>query len=127
MLALSRKFGNEVRCRRPTEHSADCDLFLERRKRVLRLKSVARTMRPESRKKMMVHCFCNALKTCLLLSAALLAAAPCAAQDDEAIDTSAGNLIVVLRESRGANKQDETLRPFGKVRAVLPDGREIAL
>ena len=75
----------------------------------------------------MVHRFRNALQTCLLFSAALLTAAPCAAQDDAAIDTSAGNLIVVLRESRGANKQDETLRPFGKVRAVLPDGREIAL
>jgi hypothetical protein len=46
---------------------------------------------------------------------------------DRAFDTSARNLIVVLRESRGANKQDESLRPFGAVKAVLPDGREVTL
>jgi uncharacterized protein YtpQ (UPF0354 family) len=37
------------------------------------------------------------------------------------------NLMVVVRESAGVNKQDETLRPFGKMRAKLPDGREIEL
>ena len=33
--------------------------------------------------------------------------------------------MVVLRESRGENKQDESLRPFGTVRARMPEGREI--
>jgi len=39
-------------------------------------------------------------------------------------EVSAANLLVVLRESPGANKQDETLRPFGKIRAKSADGRE---
>src|SRR5262245_28088387 len=46
------------------------------------------------------------------------------AQNAPAADTSAQNLMVVLRESTGANKQDETLEPLGKGRARLPDGRE---
>lgn len=37
------------------------------------------------------------------------------------------NLMVVVRESAGSNKLDETLRPFGKMRAKLPDGRDIEL
>lgn len=45
----------------------------------------------------------------------------------EPVDTGAGNLLVVLRESRGENKQDESLEPFGKLRATLADGREIEL
>ncbi len=69
----------------------------------------------------------NVLKLCLLLGCASLAPLPAAAIENESIDTSAANLIVVLRETRGANKQDEALRPFGKVRAVLPDGREVDL
>ncbi len=63
----------------------------------------------------------------LRVAFAALAALPCAAQTPDAVDTSAGNLLVVLRETRGANKQEESLRPFGKVRAVLEDGREIEL
>jgi hypothetical protein len=55
--------------------------------------------------------------------ASLVSAAPGA----DPLDTSAANLLVVLRESRGENKQDESLRPFGKVRATLGDGREIEL
>src|SRR4051812_15494641 len=39
-------------------------------------------------------------------------------------DENEGNLLVVLRESPGSNKQDEELRPFGKIRAHLADGRE---
>lgn len=45
----------------------------------------------------------------------------------ESVDTGAGNLLVVLRESRGENKQHESLEPFGKLRATLADGREIEL
>lgn len=69
----------------------------------------------------------NVLKLCLLLGCASLAPLRAVAIENETIDTSAANLIVVLRETSGANKQDEALRPFGKVRAVLPDGREVDL
>lgn len=56
--------------------------------------------------------------------AAAFFAAPlaCAA---ETFDTGAANLLAVLRETPGANKQDEALRPIGKVRATLKDGREV--
>ena len=46
---------------------------------------------------------------------------------DEATDTSATNLIVVLRESLGENKGDDSLQPYGRVVAQLPDGRRIEL
>jgi uncharacterized protein YtpQ (UPF0354 family) len=46
---------------------------------------------------------------------------------DEAVDTSADNLIVVLRESLGENKADESLQPYGRVTAVLPDGKRVEL
>jgi hypothetical protein len=62
-------------------------------------------------------------------SAALLAAggawAGTASADSEEFEVSAGNLLPVLRESPGKNKQDEVLAPYGKIRAKLPDGREI--
>lgn len=54
-------------------------------------------------------------------------AAPDAKADTETLDTSASNLIVVLRESIGENKQDETLQPYGRVTAQMPDGRRIEL
>lgn len=47
--------------------------------------------------------------------------------DDEATDTSATNLLVVLRESRGENKPDDSLQPYGRVVAELPDGKRIEL
>jgi hypothetical protein len=60
---------------------------------------------------------------------ALLLAAQAPAADtpreQERFDTTAANLLVVLRESPGANKQDEALRPFGKISARMPDGREV--
>ena len=46
---------------------------------------------------------------------------------DEVIDTSATNLIAVLRESLGENHPDETLLPYGRVVAELPDGKRIEL
>ena len=46
---------------------------------------------------------------------------------DEATDTSATNLIVVLRESLGENKAEESLQPYGRVTAMLPDGKRIEL
>ncbi len=75
--------------------------------------------------------FAGRVRNFFALLAALACAAPAlaavAAPAGEPIDTSAGNLLVVLRESRGENKQDESLRPFGKVHATLSDGREIEL
>lgn len=56
---------------------------------------------------------------------ALTTGAPAAAQEAERFDISEQNLLVVLRESPGANKQDEALKPFGKIKAKLSDGREI--
>ena len=49
-----------------------------------------------------------------------------AAQEDR-IDTEAGNLMAVLRESDGGSEPQETLKPFGKVRVELADGREVEL
>jgi hypothetical protein len=46
---------------------------------------------------------------------------------EEVIDTSAPNLIAVLRESIGENHPDETLLPYGRVVAELPDGRRVEL
>ena len=62
-----------------------------------------------------------------------IAIACCAAQahaQQEAaasFDTERGNLMAVLRESAGANEQEETLQPFGTLRAELPDGSEVEL
>jgi hypothetical protein len=67
----------------------------------------------------------HVLKLCLALACGVLGALPAASQEAESFDTSARNLLVVLRESRGENKQDESLQPFGKVRARMPDGSNI--
>lgn len=61
----------------------------------------------------------------LLLAAMAGAPAASAGTGDEAFELSAANLLVVLRETPGANKQDEDLLPFGKIGARLPDGRDI--
>ena len=60
---------------------------------------------------------------CLLLGGACgaLAATP----DSDEFEVSAANLLVVLRESPGANKQDARLEPFGKISRRLDDGRHI--
>lgn len=55
----------------------------------------------------------------------LLSDGPSAYAQNSHVDKSAANLMVVLRESFGANKQDEELKATGKVRAKLPDGKEI--
>lgn len=59
------------------------------------------------------------------VSVFFLACESAAAQADLAADRSARNLMVVLRESTGANKQDETLQPMGRMRARLSDGKEV--
>ena len=48
------------------------------------------------------------------------------AQTPQPIDRSAENLMAVLRESPTREK-DEVLKPLGKIRVQLPDGREIEL
>ena len=59
----------------------------------------------------------------LLLSAH--ASASDAPREQDRFETTESNLLVVLRESPGANKQDEALHPFGKISARMPDGREV--
>jgi len=63
------------------------------------------------------------------LAGALLCTVPARAQgpQEASFDTSASNLLVVLRESAGENKQDEGLRPYGRVAAMMPDGRRVEL
>ena len=60
-----------------------------------------------------------------LLAALSSAHAASADSTEESFEVSAANLLVVLRESPGSNKQDESLLPFGKISAQLPDGRNI--
>ena len=45
----------------------------------------------------------------------------------ENADTSAANLMVVLRESMGANKQDETLKPLGPLSRTGATGEDVKL
>jgi hypothetical protein len=47
------------------------------------------------------------------------------AQPNRGFDDSAANLMVVLRESLGANKQSEALVPTGKAKVRLKDGQEV--
>jgi hypothetical protein len=54
-------------------------------------------------------------------------AATAASGKEDTFETTANNLIVVLRESAGENKQDEELRPYGKVTARMPDGKRVEL
>jgi hypothetical protein len=61
----------------------------------------------------------------LALAACCLVPGNMAAQVQGNIDMSADNLMVVLRESYGSNKQDETLVPLGNLRVRLRDGREV--
>jgi uncharacterized protein YtpQ (UPF0354 family) len=59
-----------------------------------------------------------------MLCLALLCSPP-AARSQSIINTGADNLMAVLRESTGSNKQDEALQPYGKLRAQLVEGREM--
>jgi len=58
------------------------------------------------------------------LLAAVTGALAAGNRDDDPQDLSASNLLVVLRESPGANKLQEGLTPFGKISAHAADGRE---
>jgi hypothetical protein len=65
-----------------------------------------------------------ALAFAFACSHAAFAASP---TEPDKLDMSASNLIVVLRESVGENKADETLQPYGRVTAQLADGRRVDL
>jgi hypothetical protein len=49
------------------------------------------------------------------------------AQASPEVNKSADNLMAVLRESMGANKQDEALKPLGKLKVRLADGKDVEL
>lgn len=66
----------------------------------------------------------KSFRECRLAAAGVLMAFTFAAHAAESIDTSAANLLAVLRESPGANKQGEELKPFGKIAFTAADGRE---
>jgi hypothetical protein len=59
-----------------------------------------------------------------LLAAFITGAWAAPPRTPESFEVAEGNLLAVLRESPGANKQDESLTPFGKIRARSADGRE---
>jgi len=63
----------------------------------------------------------------LLLAVALFAASSGTsfAQAPRGYDDSAANLMVVLRESPGASKPDETLVRSGKGKITMPEGQEV--
>jgi hypothetical protein len=46
-------------------------------------------------------------------------------REPESFEVTEANLLVVLRESPGSNKQEESLTPFGRISARMPDGRDI--
>ena len=45
----------------------------------------------------------------------------------QAADVDRDKLMVVLRESIGANKKDDALKPSGTAKAKLPDGKEVEI
>ena len=73
----------------------------------------------------MARCIRLVVQSCVVLACLVGAALAAAQQPEQRFDTSAPNLLAVLRESRGENKQDETLRPFGKLTARMPDGHRV--
>jgi hypothetical protein len=71
----------------------------------------------------MTRSLLRALGVCLACLGAMAASAAAA----QTLDTSAGNLIALLRESPGNNHLEESLQPIGTVRATLGDGREVEI
>jgi hypothetical protein len=67
----------------------------------------------------------RALALCAALAGTALPATPCAAETGDPVETSASNLMVVLRESVGENKQDESLQPFGRIGGTMANGQRI--
>ncbi len=58
-----------------------------------------------------------------LLAACLSVAAQ--AQAPLPSEMTRDNFMVVVRESIGANRTEDSLKPTGKVKAKLPDGKEV--
>ncbi len=59
----------------------------------------------------------------MAILATSIAPMPAAAESDDTRE----NLMVVVRESIGANKQDDAFEPFGRLMAKMPDGREVVM
>lgn len=64
---------------------------------------------------------------CLCVALACASQAAGTEADDQVDTSGAGNLMAVLRESPGENKQDESLQPYGRLEATTPDGRRVRL
>jgi hypothetical protein len=71
----------------------------------------------------------NQIRSLLLsgLMAVGLISVPAHAQTLSRVQHSRENLMVVLRESIGVNRLDETLTPTGKMKARLPNGQDIEI
>jgi len=74
-----------------------------------------------------MNVFTAMLKSLIPLTACFAVSTVATAQASRGFDDSASNLMVVLRESPGSNKQVESLVPMGKGKARLSDGREIEI
>lgn len=68
---------------------------------------------------------------CKAAAAALMALATAGAYAQQplqhGLEAGAGNLLAILRGSDRGNQPQETLQPYGKLVAALPDGREVEL
>jgi hypothetical protein len=67
------------------------------------------------------------IRKLLSLLIPLAVSCPAAAQAAPPFDNSSSNLMVVLRESIGSNRPDDSLGPTGKVKARLADGKEVEI
>jgi hypothetical protein len=114
-----RKKGNEWRCIAPTRMFPIGHASPER---ALRAGASGFTMRARMEGLAMKRWMRWAAAAGAL--AAAITGARAGTPDTGEFEMSATNLLVVLRETPGANKQDETLRPFGKISAKAADGRE---
>jgi hypothetical protein len=67
-------------------------------------------------------------RSIMALTALLFSFSPNAnAQSPSVSDKTRANLMVVVRESIGGDKKDESFKPTGKAKAKLKDGREIEI
>jgi hypothetical protein len=65
------------------------------------------------------------LNRLLAFAAALMLSPAAFSQQPSTPERTRDNFMVVVRESAGANRPDDRLAPTGKVKAKLPDGREV--
>jgi hypothetical protein len=114
-----RKIGNHFRGTKATRRAALRKLFVRIARSDLRRARLGRSMEANEEGlpvKRVIPLLGLAL-CCATLSAP--------AAETESFDTSASNLLALLRESPGANKQDDSLRPMGRLKGTLPDGRVV--